>query len=100
MLFQLLLPVSDAMTCDDDGQTALMLAARNCDETAVELLLPVSDATARDNAGMTALDIAIYEGNDGCTNSLRRHLAKAEAFEIASVVDRAKHRSLQRAARL
>lgn len=68
----LLLPWSDALASDRDGETALMLAAFG-HPRCVELLLPVSDPEARDADGWTALMWAASSGSERCVQLLLPH---------------------------
>ncbi|MGX4642626.1 ankyrin repeat domain-containing protein [Massilia sp. SYSU DXS3249] len=69
---RLLLPWSDALASDRDGETALMLAAFG-HPRCVELLLPVSDPEARDADGWTALMWAASSGSERCVQLLLPH---------------------------
>ena len=53
----------DAKATNNDGETALMFAARKGDNKMVEILLPKSDAKAVSNSGYTALMLAAKYGN-------------------------------------
>ena len=46
-ILELLLPISDPKAADNEGNTALMYAAKEGNHTIVEILLPVSDPKAR-----------------------------------------------------
>ncbi|QOL49123.1 ankyrin repeat domain-containing protein [Massilia litorea] len=69
---RLLLPCSDAMAADRDGETALMLASFG-HPGCVELLLPVSEPMARDGDGWTALMWAASSGSERCVALLLPH---------------------------
>jgi len=57
---------------NNDGRTALMLAAETGDAQKTNLLIPDSDCDLRDNEGRTALDIAIAEASEECLPGLMR----------------------------
>jgi ankyrin repeat protein len=54
---------ADANATNNNGETALMFAARKGDDEMVEILLPKSDAKAVPNSGYTALMLAAKYGN-------------------------------------
>ena len=54
---------ADAKATNNNGETALMFAARKGDDEMVEILLPKSDAKAVPNSGYTALMLAAKYGN-------------------------------------
>ena len=60
----------DALTKDRWGMTALMYAARLCQEGCVRLLPPVGDALDTDKDGRTALLYASLRGQAGCAQLL------------------------------
>ena len=54
---------ADAKATNNNGENALMFAARKGDNKMVEILLPMSDAKAVSNSGYTALMLAAKYGN-------------------------------------
>ena len=54
---------ADAKATNNNGETALMFAARKGDDRMVEILLPMSDAKAVSNSGYTALMLAAKYGS-------------------------------------
>ena len=66
----LLRPKCDPMSKNEDGRTALMLAALKEHSDCVHLLLPASDALAKDERGITALMWAASFGRAACVQLL------------------------------
>ena len=77
---ELLLPLSEAMASDRDGETALMLAAFG-HPGCVKLLLPLSDPHACDADGWTALQWALFSGSQACIELLLPYSKPAAAAE-------------------
>lgn len=90
-LRQDLLPHSDPLAQGIHGNSALMLAAMNDDQTSVELLLPHSNPLALNFDGHSALMLAAIFGYEDCVKLLLPHsdfsatnLAGLSAAHIAS----------------
>ena len=63
-MVETLLPVSNAKSTNNNGNTALMFSVIRGNNKIVELLLPFSDIKAKNKLGMTALDLAKYYRHD------------------------------------
>ena len=70
MIKRLLRNGADAKATNNNGETALMFAARKGDNRMVEILLPMSDAKAVPNSGYTALMLAAKYGSVEMVNRL------------------------------
>jgi hypothetical protein len=64
-----LLPGSDANARDEDGRTAMMLAAMVSHTRAIELLLPHTDTCLEDEHGQTALPLG-WRSESDCVDAL------------------------------
>lgn len=76
---------ADVNAQNNDGHTALHLAARGASESFVELLLAHgADITVRDNDGHTAGDLAFHKGHTWVLKLIEKHTQRhAEAIAAA-----------------
>ena len=72
-MVEILLPVSDAKSTNNNGNTALMFSVIRDNNKIVELLLPFSDIKAKNKLRMTALDLAKYYRHDQIVKILQQH---------------------------
>ena len=72
-MVEILLPLSDAKSTNNNGNTALMFSVIRGNNKIVELLLPFSDIKAKNKLGMTALDLAKYYRHDQIVKLFQQH---------------------------
>ena len=72
-MVETLLPVSDAKSTNNNGNSPLMFSVIRDNIKIVELLLPFSDIKAKNKLGMTALDLAKYYRHDQIVKILQQH---------------------------
>lgn len=80
----ILLPVSDPLVKDNEGCSALMLAARNGHEECVRLLLPRSNPLDQDVYGFSASEIALEHGHVAVAEVIDAHVLALKEKELLS----------------
>lgn len=74
----------DVNACDEDNQTALMLASQSGRLASVRLLLTFhADCTVRNKDGYTARDKASQHGHTACIDLLDQHVAQQTLLALA-----------------